>query len=107
MRRSGSGHPPGFSVYEEMAIWQDAGIAPADVPRSATTVPARFMGLGDRLGTIGEGKTASMLLVRANPVEDVRHAEQLEAVVLDGRYFGHDDLAQLLVKARELARRPE
>ena len=95
---------PGLSVHEEMAIWQDAGIAPADVLRSATMVPARFMGLGERLGTIGEGKRASMLLVRANPLEDVRNAEQLEAVFLDGRYFGHDDLAQLLDEARELAR---
>ncbi len=98
---------PGFSVHEEMAIWQDAGIPPADVLRSATTVPARFLGLGKRLGTIGEGKTASMLLVRANPLEDVRNAEQLEAVFLDGRYFGYDDLAQLLVEARELARQSE
>jgi imidazolonepropionase-like amidohydrolase len=98
---------PGFSVHEEMAIWQDAGIPPADVLRGATMVPAQFMGLGERLGTIGEGKTASMLLVRANPLEDVRNAEQLEAVFLDGRYFGHHDLTQLLVEARELARRSE
>ena len=36
---------PGDSVHQEMAIWQDAGIPPADVLRSATLVPARFMGL--------------------------------------------------------------
>ncbi len=53
---------PGYSVHEEMAIWQEAGIAPADVLRSATIVPARFMGLGKRLGTIAEGKTASVVL---------------------------------------------
>ena len=37
---------PGYSVHEEMAIWQEAGIPPADVLRSATLVPAQFMGLG-------------------------------------------------------------
>jgi imidazolonepropionase-like amidohydrolase len=95
---------PGFSVHEEMAIWQEAGIAPADVLRGATTVPAQFMGLGDRLGTVGEGKTASLILVRANPLEDVGNAEQIDGVFLRGRYFDRDDLGRLLVEARASAR---
>ena len=59
------------------------------------------MGLGDRLGSVGEGKTASLVLVRANPLEDVRNAEQIEGVFLRGRYFGRDDLDRLLVGGRE------
>jgi imidazolonepropionase-like amidohydrolase len=95
---------PGYSVHEEMAIWQEAGIPVADVLRSATIVPARFMGLGDRLGSIGEGKTASMVLVRANPLEDVRNAQQIESVFLRGQYFSRNDLDRLLNEARDLAR---
>jgi imidazolonepropionase-like amidohydrolase len=94
---------PGFSVHEEMAIWQEAGIPPAEVLRSATTVPARFMGLDNRLGTVSEGKTASLVLVRANPLEDVGNAEQIEGVFLRGRYFDRHDLGRLLVKASALA----
>jgi imidazolonepropionase-like amidohydrolase len=93
----------GFSVHEEMAIWQEAGIPPADVLRSATLVPARFMGLGDRLGSVSEGKTASLALVRANPLADVRNAEQIEGVFLRGRYFDRDDLGRLLSEAHALA----
>ena len=59
---------PGYSVHEEMAIWQEAGIPAAEVLRSATIVPAQFMGLGARLGSVSEGKTASVILVRANPL---------------------------------------
>ena len=92
-----------ISGHEEMAIWQEAGIPPADVLRSATLVPAQFMGLGDRLGSVGEGKTASMVLVKANPLEDVRNAEQIEGVFLRGRYFGRDDLGRLLAEAKALA----
>jgi len=66
---------PGHSVYEEMAIWQEAGIPPADVLRSATPVPVQFMGLEDRLGSISEGKTASLVLVRANPLDDIKNAQ--------------------------------
>jgi imidazolonepropionase-like amidohydrolase len=97
---------PGYAVHEEMAIWQEAGIPPADVLRSATLVPAQFMGQGDRLGSISEGKSASMVLVRANPLDDVRNAQQIEGVFLRGHYFGRDDLDRLLAEARALARQP-
>jgi len=97
---------PGYSVHEEMLIWQEAGIPAADVLRSATLVPAQFMNLGDRLGSIVEGKTASMVLVRANPLQDIRNAQQIEAVFLRGKYFSRSDLDRLLDEARELARQP-
>lgn len=94
---------PGYAVHEEMAIWQDAGIPAADVLRSATIAPARFMGLEERLGTITEGKVASMVLLRANPLEDVRNAQEIEGVFLRGQYFSRADLDRLLAEARELA----
>ena len=94
---------PGYSVHEEMAIWQEAGIPAADVLRSATLVPAQFMGLGERLGSVSEGKTASMVLVRANPLEDINNAHQIEGVFLRGQYFSREDLDRLLVEAKDLA----
>jgi imidazolonepropionase-like amidohydrolase len=94
---------PGYSVHEEMVIWQEAGIPPADILRSATIVPAQFMSLGDRLGSISEGKTASVVLIRANPLEDIRNAQQIESVFLRGQYFSRENLARLLDEAKELA----
>jgi imidazolonepropionase-like amidohydrolase len=95
---------PGYSVHEEMAIWQEAGVPPADVLRSATLVPAQFMGLADRLGSVAVGKTASLVLVRANPLDDIRNAEMIEAIFLRGQYYSRDDLDRLLGEARALAR---
>jgi imidazolonepropionase-like amidohydrolase len=97
---------PGYSVHEEMVIWQEAGIPAADVLRSATIVPAQFMGLGDRLGSLSEGKTASMVLVRGNPLEDIRNAQQIESVFLRGQYFNRQDLDRLLDEAKDLAQHP-
>jgi imidazolonepropionase-like amidohydrolase len=94
---------PGFSVHEEMAIWQEAGIPAADVLRSATIVPAQFMDLGERLGSVSVGKAASMVLVRANPLEDIRNAQQIEGVFLRGEYFNRTDLDRLLDEAKDLA----
>lgn len=96
---------PGYSVHEEMMIWQEAGIPPADILRSATLVPAQFMDLSDRLGSISEGKTASMVLVRANPLEDIRNAQQIESVFLRGQYFSREDLDRLLDEAKDLAQK--
>ena len=94
---------PGYSVHEEMVIWQEAGIPPVDVLRSTTIVPAQFMDLGDRLGSVIEGKTASMVLVRANPLEDIRNAQKIEGVFLRGTYFSRNDIDRLLDEAKELA----
>ena len=95
---------PGYSVHEEMVIWQEAGIPPIDILRSATIVPVQFMGLEDRLGSVIEGKTASLVLVRGNPLEDIRNAQQIESVFLRGQYFSRSDLDRLLAEAKELAR---
>jgi hypothetical protein len=94
---------PGYSVHEEMVIWQEAGILPADILRSATLVPARFVGLSDRLGSVAVGKTASMVLVRANPLEDIRNTQQIESVFQRGQHFSRADLDKLLDEARYLA----
>lgn len=93
---------PGYAVHQEMAIWQDAGIPPADILRSATLLPAEFMGLAERLGSIGEGKTASMVLLKANPLEDIKNAQQIESVFLRGQYFNREALDRLLDEAKDL-----
>jgi len=98
---------PGFSVHEEMATWQEAGIPPADILRSATIVPVQFMGLQDRLGSIEEGKTASMILIRGNPLEDIGNAEKIESVFLRGEFFDRQKLDQMLSEARDLAQGPQ
>jgi len=95
----------GYSVHEEMELWQEAGIPPAEILRSATLVPAEFVGLDNRLGTVREGKVASLVLVRANPLKDIRNANKIESVFLRGRYFSRDDLDQLLKETKDLCQR--
>ncbi len=95
---------PGFGLHEEMAAWQEAGIPAAAVLRGATIVPARFLGRDQRIGSITDGKMASLVLVRANPLADIRNAAQVEAVFLRGRYYSRSDLDRLLKEARDLAR---
>lgn len=94
---------PGFAVHDEMEIWQEAGIPAVDILRSATLIPANFMGLGDRLGSIREGKTASMILLRGNPLQDIRNAQQIEGVFLRGVYYDREALDRFLDEAKAMA----
>jgi hypothetical protein len=47
---------------------------------------------------------ASMVLIRGNPLEDIRNAQQIESVLLRGQYFSRSDLDRLLNEAKDLAR---
>lgn len=91
----------GRSVHGEMVLWQEAGIPAPDVLRAATIVPARFCGVDASLGSIAPGKKASIVLTRANPLADVRNAEQIEHVFLRGRHFDRAALDGLLAGVRE------
>ncbi|MEI6309469.1 MAG: amidohydrolase family protein [bacterium] len=97
---------PGFSLHEEMALWQDMGVPAATILKSATILPATFMGLDSKIGTVEEGKEASLVLLRANPLVDIANAQQIEGVFLRGKYYNRADLDRLLEEAKELAASP-
>lgn len=67
-------------------------------------MPVQFMGLGNRLGSIREGKSTSMVLVGANPLEDIRNAQTIEGVFLRGEYSYRQELDALLEEARDFAK---
>ncbi len=78
--------------------------APGAVLRDAPVVPAQFMGVGDRLGTVTADRTASLILLRANPLADVANVRQIEGVFLRGQYFSRTDLDRFLAEAKALVR---
>ena len=79
--------PPGFGLHEELALLVRGGMAPFDVLRSATLEPARYFGMLDSLGTIAPGKLADLLLLDANPLQDIRNTRRISAVVANGRLY--------------------
>jgi imidazolonepropionase-like amidohydrolase len=89
------GDPPGTSLHDELALLVDAGFTPSEALRAATWNPALFLGLSDSLGTIEAGKTASMVLLEANPVQDIRNTERIVAVISEGRYLHREELERL------------
>ncbi|NIP79163.1 MAG: amidohydrolase family protein, partial [Gemmatimonadetes bacterium] len=86
----------GFSLHEELELLVAAGLSPAGALRAATVGPAAFLGARDSLGTIAEGSRADLLLLEADPLEDIRNTRRIRAVVLRGRYLGRPALDSLL-----------
>lgn len=87
---------PGFSLHEELQRLVAAGFSPLEALRAATLNAARFFGEEARLGTVETGKIADLVVVRANPLEDVKNTQAIEAVVLNGRYLSRKDLDKML-----------
>jgi imidazolonepropionase-like amidohydrolase len=78
---------PGFGLHQELALLVRAGLSPLDALRAATLEPARFLGIQDSLGTVEAGKLADLVLLAANPLDDIRHTTQITAVIANGRLF--------------------
>jgi imidazolonepropionase-like amidohydrolase len=96
---------PGFSLHDELALLVIAGLTPVEALRSATLNPAKFLGLDKTLGTIEQGKIADLVLLDANPLEDVRNTQKINAVVSNGRLFDRKALNKMLDQAEAAANR--
>ena len=95
----GTDHPSwgqylaGFSVHRELLALVEAGLTPAQALRAATVNGARALGLGERLGTVEAGKWADLVVVRGDPLVDIRATRRVALVVRSGTL--HDPAALL------------
>jgi imidazolonepropionase-like amidohydrolase len=80
-----------------------AGLSPLDAIRSATLEPARYFSLVDKMGSIDIGKKADLVLLDANPLEDIANTRQISAVISRGVILLPKDLSEL-VKTSKIAR---
>ena len=76
--------PPGYSLHQEMEFLVESGMSPAAVLQAATRVNAAVLREENDLGSIEPGKRADLVLLRANPLEDIRNTRQIERVINRG-----------------------
>lgn len=80
----GTGGIAGIRLQRELELWVAEGIEPMEAIRAATQYPAELLRLPD-LGTVEVGKKADLLVLRANPLEDIRFLGAIDRVFLDGK----------------------
>lgn len=83
---------PGHSLHDELDMLVRAGLSPVEALRSATVRPAEFFGLEGQMGQVAEGYRADLVLLGANPLEDISHSRRIEGVVSRGRWFTVEEL---------------
>lgn len=82
---------PGIAVHREMELMVQAGVTPTRVLTAATKTAASYLGQ-QSLGTVEVGKTADLLLVQGNPLEDIEKTRDIEVVVKEGQLIDRERL---------------
>ncbi|MDC0073180.1 amidohydrolase family protein [Gammaproteobacteria bacterium] len=76
---------PGFSLHKELELLVESGLTPLQALRAATITPAEFFDLEDKMGTVEVGKFADLVILNNNPLIDIKHTQDIHAVILKGR----------------------
>jgi hypothetical protein len=82
---------PGTSLHNELVLLAEAGIKPSEVIQIATNNGAKALGIDDMVGTIQPEKQADMIILSANPIENISNTKEIEAVIVDGRFADIDN----------------
>lgn len=93
---------PGFSLHRELERMAAAGMTPWQILRSGTRSVGEYFATQDRFGTVAPGQRADLVLLAANPLDDVRHLLRREGVMVRGRWLPE---AEIRARLEEIAER--
>jgi imidazolonepropionase-like amidohydrolase len=87
---------PGSTLHDELEQLVAAGLTPAEALESATIAPARFFEWDRTMGTVERGKVADLVLLGANPLDDIRNTRKISGVFTRGKYHSRKNLDAIL-----------
>ena len=90
---------PGASLQEELALFVKAGLSPFEALRAGTSDAARFLKRDHEFGTVAVGQRADLLLLEANPLDNVANVGRRAGVMVGGRWFLESELQRRLGEA--------
>ena len=93
---------PGSSLHDELGLLVSVGFTPAEALQAATTEPARFLG-ADSLGVVAVGKVADLVLLDANPLNEIGNVRLVSMVIADGRVYDAAARRQIQAEAERRA----
>ncbi len=92
---------PGFSAHRELGALVAAGLTPFQALRTGTVNVARFLGEENRAGVVRSGARADLILLDANPLQDVSNTLRIHGVVVNGRWIGPEERQRMLLALEE------
>ena len=94
---------PGSSLHDELQLLVEAGLTPLEALQSATKSPAEFLHTPKDSGTVEKGKLADLVLLDANPLDDIRNTRKIHDVILRGKLLDGAALDKLLAGTKSFA----
>ena len=94
---------PGISLHLELQRFVAAGFTPLQALQTATINPGRFLGKTSEFGTVQHGRIADLVMLRANPLDDIVNTRAIAGVVADGKYWSSSALDSLRDKLKAVA----
>jgi imidazolonepropionase-like amidohydrolase len=95
---------PGFSLHDELSFLVQGGLTPLEALQCATLNPAKWLNRMDTLGTVEPGKLADLVLLDADPLQDIHNATKISEVFLGGKELDRATLDQILRNAEAAAK---
>ncbi|HKY30034.1 MAG TPA: amidohydrolase family protein [Pyrinomonadaceae bacterium] len=86
----------GYTLHLELIDLRDAGLSNYAALETATRNPALFFGTIDKTGTIEMGKRADLVLLEANPLDDIANTQKRAGVMLKGKYYSQLEMDKWL-----------
>ena len=90
---------PGFSLHDELGFLVNGGLTPLEALQCATLNAAKWLNRMDTLGTVEPGKLADLVLLDADPIQDIHNTTKISEVFLGGKEFDRAALDQMLKTA--------
>jgi len=89
------GQLQGLGAHWEMWMLQQGGMAPLDVIRCATINGASYLGMDKEIGSLEVGKLADLIVLNANPLDEIRNSEKIKYVMVNGRLYDSDSMNEI------------
>jgi len=83
---------PGFAVHDEIQLFVRAGLSPYDAVAAATVNVGKFLRKTKTVGLVAPGAQADLVLLKGNPLEDVKSLSQIAGVMRRGRWYAQEEL---------------
>ncbi len=86
----------GFSLHDEVELLVKAGLTSEEALASATRLPATWLGIEDKEGTVEVGKYADLILLDANPLDNISNTRKISGVFVNGRWVSRKTIDKML-----------
>lgn len=94
----------GADLHRELVNLVAAGLSPAEALKTATLNPALYFGLDQEFGSVEAGKVADLLLLEADPLQDIRNTQRIQSVVFNGNLYDRKALDDIQTHVGKQAR---